>query len=481
MPGKTMNGAPWCCLGLSAALTFALAPPLAAQSVACDLTKSGADCLAASSRGTQIARAAAVRAGTSAVADAAAAKPTGNAAAVTESQSAIRDFLPRFATALAIPGLSAMPKALGMSFNTPANDPVWRLPFALKVEGVAREPFLSDALVKAIPMALRPTVKDSVTKTLAEFADLRFALALNLENRTWGRSVRSNKDTIDAILAGMFMRDLPALIDAQTALASDEIDSLKPVNGAACGDGVRARMALNCFTAVDRQKIIDAVLGISQTFNDFADLAKRRLRDTHLDRLSDLINQQRQFSVNSDATLRAALVGPNEQKIGVRYEWSPVSLNAAREFCHGALAFGCLTAYLAQDGIMRGLDAGHRFWFAADLSNMTGYDFALVADTARVVKPRSWAIEPAMGYGSYVGIADQRVRIDIDLRYRRSNDQSVRDDRATSSASLTQKVSDQSNAVFTITWASRPEYLGAVDKAWGANIGYSYKLSDAVK
>jgi hypothetical protein len=30
----------------------------------------------------------------------------------------------------------------------------------------------------------------------------------------------------------------------------------------------------------------------------------------------------------------------------------------------------------------------------------------------------------------------------------------------------------------TIRWANKPEFLGDVDKAWRANLGYSYKISD---
>ncbi len=451
------------------------------QGVACDLSKSASVCLSANSPGArEAAKLAAERAGTQALTEATAAKPTGNAAAVSGSESAIKDFLPRFATALAIPGLSSLPKALGFSFNTPANDPVWRLPFALKVEGVANEPMLSEALANAIPLTLRPTVKDSVTKTLAEFGDLKFTLALNAENARWGRSIVSNKDTIDAIIGEMFAPDLAKLVDVQGVLASDEIDNLQPIN-AACGDGPRPLMALNCFNEVDRQKLVDAVMGVSQVFNDFSELARKKLRTSHLDRLSDLINAQRQFSVSSQARVRDRLVGINEQQLAVRFEWSPVSLNSARDYCHGTLAYSCLRQYLGQDGIMRALDAGHRFWFTADLSNVSAYNFALAADSARVVRPRSLAMEPAIGYGSYLGIIDQKVRVDVELRYRRSDNQSVREDRVTSSVALTQKVNDQSNAVLTIRWANKPDFLGDVDRAWRANLGYSYKISDIGK
>ena len=97
------------------------------------------------------------------------------------------------------------------------------------------------------------------------------------------------------------------------------------------------------------------------------------------------------------------------------------------------------------------------------------------------MKPRSLAFEPAIGYGAYVGIADRKVRADVELRYRRSDNQSVREDRTTATATLTQKLNDQSNATLSIKWASKPEFLGDVDHQWRANLGYSYKISDIGK
>ena len=73
-----------------------------AQSPICDRTKSANDCFSLQSNAAKLqAKAAATKAGTKAVTEETAAKPTGSAAAVSGSETAIKDFLPRFATALA--------------------------------------------------------------------------------------------------------------------------------------------------------------------------------------------------------------------------------------------------------------------------------------------------------------------------------------------------------------------------------------------
>ena len=71
----------------------------------------------------------------------------------------------------------------------------------------------------------------------------------------------------------------------------------------------------------------------------------------------------------------------------------------------------------------------------------------------------------------------QQLRLDGELRYRASNNQSVRQNRWTTSGTITQKVSDQSNSVLTIIWANRPEFVGNVDHRVTANIGLSFKTS----
>lgn len=450
-----------------------------AQGLVCDPARSAQDCLrgTAATLGTPATTAGALgKAATSAVAEATAAKPTGAEASIAGSETAIKDFLPRFATALAIPGLSATPKELGLRFNIKPNDPVWHLPFTLQIEGVANEPKLSEALANNIPLKLRPTISDSTTRSLGDLADLKFTLALNLESSTWGRSIASNKAILASIMTNAFTLDEEKRIDALEVLATTLAGA--PAPDPACGSGARVNMPLKCFPQAQQEAITSAVLATRQTFSDFDAHVKAKLKETHLDRLSDLVNGQPQVSISGDAKARDQRVGAKELKATVRLEWSPVSLNAASGYCKGALALGCLKDYLVQDGILQALDAGHRLWFTTDFSNIQAYDFALPADSARVTKPRSLAIEPAVGYGSYIGVADQKVRLDWEFRFRYSDDQSVRENRVTSTLTFTQKVSDQSSGVFSIKWANKADYLGAVDKTWRANIGYSYKVSD---
>jgi len=121
------------------------------------------------------------------------AQPTGTAAAVAGSGIAIKDFLPRLATALAIPGLTADTKALGLRFNVKPNDPVWKLPFALQLESIANEGSVYEPLIANVPDKVRANVRDSLKKSLGDFDDLQFGGALNWESLRFGRSFRTHR------------------------------------------------------------------------------------------------------------------------------------------------------------------------------------------------------------------------------------------------------------------------------------------------
>ena len=57
----------------------------------------------------------------------------------------------------------------------------------------------------------------------------------------------------------------------------------------------------------------------------------------------------------------------------------------------------------------------------------------------------------------------------------------MRQNRWLFTASLTQKVSDESSAIVSIKWADHPEFLGEVDKRVTANVGVSFKIPNPIK
>ena len=452
---------------LGAVLPLACGAMVRAQAPTCDPGKRVNECY------SQLAGLIATRATAADVA----AKPTGSEANIAGSETAIRDFLPRFASSIAIPGLSAVPKALGLRFNIKPNDAVWRLPLTLQLEGVANEGKLYDALVANVPQVKRSVVQDSVTKTLSDFADVGVSLAFNLEGKVFGRSYVSTLDEI----AKVFEEAIPSNVEAIASgleLLTSVLRTATP--SADCGSGARVNMPLRCFGPQGQADIVENLTALHETVA-VVEARSRSMRVFHFDRIDDLVNNQPQLSLTGNVKLRDQLVGPNEQKATLRAEFSPVSVNSARDYCLGVLGAECLRKYLAQDGVLASLDRGDRVWLSADIARSSRYDFAMPADSARVTKARSLVVEPAIGAGSYLGVADQRVRFDAELRYRFSDNETVRENRWVGTATFTQKVSDQSNGVFTLKWASKPEFLGDVDKKWRANIGYSYKVSDIPK
>lgn len=112
----------------------------------------------------------------------------------------------------------------------------------------------------------------------------------------------------------------------------------------------------------------------------------------------------------------------------------------------------------------------------ADSVTKTLDDFALASDSAAVVRAKSVLVEPAVGYGRYLLTGASELRMDAEVRYRYSNNESIMENRWVAAVTLTQRITGQSSTILTLKWANKPEYLGAVDKKLRANIGLSYKL-----
>jgi hypothetical protein len=464
------------------ALIVLFAVPAEAQNPICDRANSAQACFSALRDKNEIAHKAANTAASDSVEKGTSAKPTGSEAAIAGAQTAIKDFLPRLATALAIPGLSSDPKAVGLRFNIKPADPVWNAPFSLQMESTANQPVLYAPLLASLPAAKRSALSDSITKTLSDFSDVGLSGALNIETMSLGRSFRTHAQEISD-LTGVLLRPNDVEVNTVFGQLSSTVAHLNVADSVRCGQFPnKMNMPLNCFRPAD-QSVAEALLGrLDKTIDEVTERSREQLKAAHFDRLDDLLSNQPQVNLTGQYHARQNEIGPREFKASLRFEYSPVNLNAVRDFCHrhgaAVLKPDCVTAYLSQDAIQRSLDRSDRLWATVDLSRTARYDFALASDSARVTKPASVALEPAAGFGSYLGFADQKAKFDVELRYRYSSNQSVRENRVVGTATLTQKISDQSSSVFTLKWANKPEFLGEVDKKLRANFGLSYKVGD---
>jgi hypothetical protein len=156
-------------------------------------------------------------------------------------------------------------------------------------------------------------------------------------------------------------------------------------------------------------------------------------------------------------------------------------MNGLRASCGVAgVTPACLRSYLT-GARRRRLDRSDRVWVAADWIRRWEYDVELESDSARIELGSASSVTLSGGYGRYFGAAegdkDDRDRIDLEVRYNRVRDDALRQTRFLASLFYTARLSDQSSAVFGLTWANRPEFLGEDGRRLGANLGLTYKLS----
>jgi hypothetical protein len=410
------------------------------------------------------------------------AKPTGTPASTNTTGTGIEDFLPRLAAAVLSPGLTSDPKALGLHVNLPLNDGIlWRTPFVLQLASVAHEAVLYDTLLALAPQAVRAALRDSLSRTLADYDDVTLGIALNLDNKTWGRSYRPRMQEI-SLLDAQLLAPLDNVVATawQTFAVGVALLPVARSGGADCPPTNPDQRQIDCYTEAGQAKLLAAVGAFAATVADAERRAAEALKAAGFDKIDELLNNQPQLNARFEYRSRRDIVGPNEVTGKVRLEYSPASYNGLRAYCSAEFSSGitpkCLQAYTSAPAVRQSIERGDRFWLEVVAANVHGYDVTLPGAVGRLVTAATWTVEPAVGYGFYLGSSEQRSRFDFELRYRASADGAVRASRFTAAATMSQRISDQSNAVIGLSWANKAEFLGAVEKKLRANVGLSYKL-----
>jgi hypothetical protein len=119
-----------------------------------------------------------------------------------------------------------------------------------------------------------------------------------------------------------------------------------------------------------------------------------------------------------------------------------------------------------------------------DFTRQNRYDIRLPDDGVALTLEPSWNVAPAVGYGAYLGQngdGTDRGRIDLQMQYVFEEKKSKRQDRLVGTATFTQRLTDQSSALITLSYANKSEFLGSVDKKLRAHLGLSYRLLQAKK
>jgi hypothetical protein len=405
--------------------------------------------------------------------------------------SAVRDFLPPIAAALLTPGLEADRAALTLRANR-------TFPFGTVQLGAEfPEPEIFAPLLQAVPQASRDAVRERLEAELDDQDDVSGSVSLNLENRWFGRSLRSHasyvSDALQALLPTFTSVERAVFDSAHRAVTRAAAANIDPARAAdprcRATDLGPSERQFDCF-----RPAFQALINIAYESAVEAMVARQARRLNVLDylkisALSMLVNNQPQLNASVDYRYRDDPVGPDEVTASLRLETGWHNMIGLRNRCRRNTnlqaaedsEFGrCIASALIHDDRMaEAIGRGQRFTLKIDLHNRAEYDFVLASEGIAVTEDRSLELDGGLAYGQYFGrLADgtRRPRIDGDVSYKHQVEGELRNDRLVAKIAFTQPLSDQLGAVFGAVWANKPEFVGEVQRRVSATLGLTYKL-----
>ena len=240
---------------------------------------------------------------------------------------------------------------------------------------------------------------------------------------------------------------------------------------------------ISCFRADIRGAIVAAAAPAAELTARYERELQSELADRGLYEFVDLVNNQPQFSVEAGVDIRRDLVGPNRFSVQARYESGFSNLNALRRFCRdrtgSEAAAECLTGYLASPGVRQSIKRGDRFFVSVEYGNRQDYRLALPDDGVSIDLAGTWDLTASAGFGRYVAVnrlGEEVGRLDVQADYIHHHDDPDRQNRLVATGTYTQRLNDELSVAAGISYASRPEFLGDVDKKVSANFGLRYKF-----
>ena len=413
-------------------------------------------------------------------------KPTGSLEPGGENPTAIADYLPRLAAALAAPGLSEDLPSLSFATNVPLNDGVlYNLGVTLQGALSLHNPQVSDALLEAVPESRRDGVRTRFEEEFDEFSDPQFSLSLNRESGQFGRSMRQHAEEISTLLTSLVPQSNARLREFRDLLRAS-LSFILPGRAGEdeCANIDIMKLRLDCFAPTQRALIKIQIAEAAAEFRTQHLILRSEIERAGVLRIADLVNNQPQLAATFEWRPREEVVGPTSYALRLRSEWSPASLNRARARCGGELRAECLGSFVRDPRVQASLRRAERFWFTLDVTREERWSAPLVEDdSATFTLPSSWTFEPALGFGWYVAAGEegpQRARLDFEVAGAFAEEDGVRTpSRVVASATYSLRMGDDVTGTAGLVWANKPEFLGDDVTRVGARFGVRYKLPSA--
>lgn len=376
-----------------------------------------------------------------------------------------------------------------------------------KVQLVTRKPevfkSITDAIEAQVPEADRAERLDAVKSQLNNLDDATLSLSFAPSVKGRGRNPAAYREGYGRLLLGALDR----VSDETLAVGAAERLIGKVVQEHHLADDVADELSDSKLSFVDAlqdaseaQKLADATEASVRARQARLQGLRAVLSAGRYFEFAKLIDNQPQFVLSGEQTFRDPVIGPDETKIRVSYEYGFANVNRLNRFCrnNGLLMvdrkyFDCLASYLeggefktSKDGKVETvpskverLNAGHRLSFSAEYSEVDAYDFDPGEGLDPIVKKGDHTVMMSLGYSRYLNIvktADTSTRLDVSWSYEDSGSDKSRNDRHIGQAVLTIPATNGMFLAAGLKYASDPKFRGDVDKELSARVGLTFKF-----
>ncbi len=409
-------------------------------------------------------------------------RSTGGDSPATGPATTLQNFLPRFAAAVNAPGLSGDTTALGLNLNVPLNDGVlfpWGV--VLQFGVIAHRPQLFSGVADSIPAAQREATRKKLEQTLSDYDDAELTVAVSIDNGHFGRTFDKYSVLVDGLASAITARPkarLKAKVDAE-ASALDRLNVLADrLQDPACSKPTPEEQAVGCYRSEDLANWLTSAEATAAEQTTLERQSELLFKQYHFSRIADLVDNQPQLSFRASLRPRRDLVGPRVYSGQLTVETGFANVNRLRKVCGAVLTAQCFSDFVTNQGVADFLSHNGRASIGVTLASQATYNLAR-KDTVNIALGPGWKIAPAIGYGFYLGQQPDgadKGRLDLQYQFVRQLKDAQRQNQSIARVSLTEPVSDQSSAIFGITWADKPEFVGTADAKVRANVGLSYHL-----
>lgn len=444
------------------------------------------------------------------------------------STGALFDFLPGFVASLGIAGLSERDGNLNLdkSFELGAH---WRLDLGGTAFSDAE---LFEPLRLSLDAMEQEELAGDLDEQIGDFDKVDFRALLTGEGtiggRRFGRDPQDYRRLLDLwveewVASPEFDDDVDSAIQGGTPFArwrgSQEVGTAMTDYAAKVG-GQRSRMLTDDVADVEKElgatRVADLEQGLSALAEQTIALTKKLGSGPDFDRIDELIANQPQILAEVGYREREDLTGPVEKTFNLSYEmglsgnlndfetWAEnhSGLDACKPRTDAEIGvyygYDCLEAYLTTDSALLiatedgAAKSGHRLVFTFSYTDTDPLSFASPDGAFTYALARSEKVSGLLTYGRYFksfqlpnllalspagsdAEPSGNARIDVEARYDDVSGDPTRQSRLTATATISQKMSDNTVLSLSAVWAEKPEYLGEVDEEVSARFGLKWQ------